>query len=281
LWTEKSSKYLKGILKMNNYFKFISALFIIFCLSCSQNSSKKQLVGEGYKGVPWNTSYNDFKDQKNISYQSEYNFYIGTVKIDKDDPDKTNVEDMQYGGDFISALIKGFKLFNTYESPITNGVDNNYDEYLLPSYFTNYYVKDDDAIFCFNSGFLFSAITEVDDKNYDLVKSELDKKFKNGTIVNFPTYGEIQHVKSDDRAVVVKNSYSFKTIKYKKEKETTVYLIKASGEEYGEKFDGKCSLVFVDDNSIDGLKKDIENRIQELKKSHNQETEKSIKSKIE
>ena len=41
---------------MNNYFKFISALFIIFCLSCSQNSSKKQLVGEGYKGVPWNTS---------------------------------------------------------------------------------------------------------------------------------------------------------------------------------------------------------------------------------
>lgn len=180
----------------------------------------KPLEGEGYKGIPWGTKLNLFRQYKGQDAASRTRYQLsdfvqckGDYASGKDEP-----YELTWIGEFFQGLVEGFKI-QRFKKDENEFIDQD----LMPDRFSSIYIKEDDTVFCFYKGQLFAGMTPIDESSFRAVRQELDKKYGNWQdfIHDFGQWKQDE----DDSSKYSGRTYTFNGAQYSKGKNTNIYLV--------------------------------------------------------
>ncbi len=218
-----------------------------------QAMGRKALTGEGYKGVPWGTSINDFVELRKIKVWDEKGEYPNAGEIEIKSPDIL-------GSDWDSRLT--YLILGVPEDTDPNVVAHSPDSELCPNKFQS--ISDKEVHYIFYESKLVMAESQIESTDFLNIKQTLSRKYGSPVLCK-----ELSWENGINRTDVEKAYKFFKS-------KTEVYLLRSYSTGSEETPFGD-DLLYVSSN----FKKIFTNEVKELKMERNKGRSRERKKEID
>src|SRR5665213_2543590 len=254
-------------------------MILTFSVSCKNKNETKIKIDQipnGFYGWPWGSELNDFKknldENKQIATFSQTHNEIVMFDIDFNhnteesvDEDRKQTEKVllsdQASGEFIKALVRGFKTFSSFENyqtrdnrPETKIILMQFDMgdlFNLPTRFQSIFYDGEatNSTYIFYDDNLIAGIDAFHEKDYSSVLDLISKSYKKISDVNTPMFGNNDFMEFGGKITTVFDHYQSTGEKFNNNQGTSVFVLKTTWfYKNGKKEDSVNLILTTDDN---------------------------------
>jgi len=266
-------------------------MILTFSVSCKNKNETKIKIDQipnGFYGWPWGSELNDFKknldENKQIATFSQTHNEIGMFDIDFNhnteesvDEDRKQTEKVllsdQASGEFIKALVRGFKTFSSFENyqtrdnrPETKIILMQFDMgdlFNLPTRFQSIFYDGEatNSTYIFYDDNLIAGIDAFDEKDYSSVLDLISKSYKKISDVNTPMFGNNDFMEFGGKITTVFDHYQSTGEKFNNNQGTSVFVLKTTWFYKNGKKADFCNLIFTSDDYLSYMQNDYQNTV--------------------